>query len=276
MDVCGKFPEHSGLLLGALQATGFLALAVGPAIGGALADRSGPALPFVLFGVLQLLSAAVKCLLPETLPLAKRKDASLKGLRQVMDGLWASYRRLLVDRKQTGLLAVKCSFLAGLSLVLTIVPLHAAAAWSASAADVGALTSFAMLLCLIFSPIAGVLADRVGSEALIIGGSLVSAASVACMPCAKSKASYYFVRALWAAGEAYLITAYSTLALNITPEDQRGARNSLDNQVGDIALLFLVVLVGVIGGKSLNMAFWATSGFMLLCNVFFVSRLQAA
>ena len=34
MDVVGKYPEHSGLLLGALQATGFLALAVGPAIGG--------------------------------------------------------------------------------------------------------------------------------------------------------------------------------------------------------------------------------------------------
>ena len=50
------------------------------------------------------------------------------------------------------------------------------------------------------------------------------------------------------AGEALLITAYTALALDVTPEAQRGARTSLDNQVGDVALLFLPVLCpGVLG-----------------------------
>ena len=49
---------------------------------------------------------------------------------------------------QLGLLALKVSFLAGLSLVLTVVPLHAAAAWGATAAEMGTLYSFVTLLSL--------------------------------------------------------------------------------------------------------------------------------
>jgi len=214
--------------------------------------------------------------MPETLPPQSRKEASVSALREVMDGLWASYRRLLSDPRQIALLAMKCAFMTGLSLVLTIVPLHAAAAWGASAADIGALTSSAMLLCLIFSPIAGALADRWGAMPIAIGGSLVSALGVASMPLAHSKLGYYVLRSIWAAGEAFLITAYSALALEVTPEDQRGARNSLDNQVGDIALLFLVVLVGAVGSKSLNVAFWLSSGLMLAANAFFSRLLTRA
>lgn len=32
LDVVGKFPQHSGLLLGLLQAVGFLAFALGPEV----------------------------------------------------------------------------------------------------------------------------------------------------------------------------------------------------------------------------------------------------
>ena len=34
LDVVGKFPQHSGLLLGLIQAVGFLAFALGPELGG--------------------------------------------------------------------------------------------------------------------------------------------------------------------------------------------------------------------------------------------------
>ena len=127
--------------------------------------------------------------------------------------------------------ARRCAFLCGISLILTVVPLHATAAWGASAADLGRLYSFVTLLALVFSPIAGALADRVGPAPLAIGGSVSTALAVACMPLATSRRSYYLVRSAWAAGEAFLITAYSALALDVTPEAQRGARNSLDNQV---------------------------------------------
>ena len=87
------------------------------------------------------------------------------------------------------------------------------------------------------------------------------------MPLATSKLGYYAARSVWSAGEAFLITAYSTLALDVTPEEQRGARNSLDNQVGDVALLFLPVVFGIVGSQSFAAAFWLASASMLAANL---------
>ena len=157
MDVVGKYPDHSGVLLGVLQAVGFLAFAVGPAVGGRIAERFGPKAPFLLLGLMQLICVPLKLLLPETLTaeqIAQNKasadaaasasaDAAavsrsgpLSGLRTSMGGMMTSYKQLLADKRQIALLAMKCSFLCGLSLILTVVPLHATAAIGASATEV--------------------------------------------------------------------------------------------------------------------------------------------
>ena len=66
---------------------------------------------------------------------------------------------------------------------------------------------------------------------------------------------------------------YSALALDFTPAEQRGARTSLDNQVGDFALLLLPLLIGAVGQiVSHNAAFWLASALMLAASAL-VSRL---
>ena len=276
MDVVGKYPAQAGLLNGVIQAFGFLAFAIGPFLGGILAQRYSPKVPFLIFGVLQLVCVPLKMLLPETLPPERRKAPGLRSMGSVLEGIFATYRALLADKRQVALLLVKTSFLCGLSLILTIVPLHATAAWGASAADLGRVASLGTLLCLFVSPLAGYLADKVGRKPLAIGGSLVSALAVATMPVISSKLPYYFARIAWAVGEAFTITAYSTIALDVTPEDQRGARNSLDNQVGDVALLFLPVLFGVVGQTSFAAAFWLAASLMVVCNLLVANLLRDA
>ena len=133
--------------------------------------------------------------------------------------------------------------------------------------QLGQLYSFVTLLCLFISPLAGVLADRFGRKPLAIGGALATALSIAAVPLVTTKSLYCLARATWAAGEALLITAYSALALDVTPEAQRGARNSLDNQVSDVALLFLPLTLGLVGSKSLQAAFWLGSTLMLAANL---------
>ena len=154
--------------------------------------------------------------------------------------------------------------------MLTVVPLHAAAAWGATAAEMGRLYSFVTLLSLPISLLSGGLADRFGRARLAIGGSLATALGVMCLPFATTKLQYYAVRSVWAAGEAVLITAYAALALDLTPEAQRGARASLDNQVGDLALGVLPILLAVVGGKcSHRAAMWLGAAIMLAANALF-------
>jgi MFS family permease len=241
-----------------------------------LGERTGPAVPFLLIGAVLLLTAPLKLLLPETLSPQRRGGAEIVQLRSMAGGLFASYRALLADPNQIALLALKVAFLCGLSLVLTVVPIHATAAWGASAADLGKLYSLVTLLSLVVSPLAGLLADRIGRPTLALCGSLATALSVACMPLAKSRGVYCLIRAVWALGEAFLITAYTALALDVTPEEQRGARSSLDNQVGDVALLVLPLTLGIIGHYSLAGAFWLASAVMLAANAVFARLVTPA
>lgn len=137
----------------------------------------------------------------------------------------------------------------------------------------------ACVLCVCFVRQVGIGAgkgmDRFGRLPFAVGGSLTTALAVCLMPLVSSRAPYYALRLLWGVGEAFLITAYSTLALDLTPEAQRGARNSLDNQVGDVALLFLPVLIGVVGQVvSFKAAFWLAGALMLGLNAFIVRTLR--
>ena len=230
MDVVGKYPQHSGLLFGIVQAVGFLAFALGPALGGALSERYSPSLPFRLISLILLVTTPLKLLLPETLkgrPAGGGDAVGLGGLKLALNDSLDSSRRLLADRSQQALLAMKASFLVGLSLILTVVPLHATAVWGATAADLGRLQSFVTLLALVASPVAGVLADRFGKAPLAICGSLCTALSVACLPLVKGRGAYYLVRSLWSAGEALLITAYTALALEVQRPDAAQTRSSL-------------------------------------------------
>ena len=58
-------------------------------------------------------------------------------------------------------------------------------------------------------------------------------------------------------------------------KEQRGARSSLDNQVGDIALLFMPLLFGAVGQLvSHAAAFWLGAGVMIGANVLIAQLLK--
>ena len=144
MDVVGRYPEHTGLLLGTTQAIGLLAFAGGPMLGGLLAERGGVALPFVLIGTVLLASAPLFWLLPETLDRgsddaatdARTAPSRPQTMREGAAATLASFRTLLSDRMQIGLLLMRAALFAGWSVSLTVVPLHAEATWGATAGQV--------------------------------------------------------------------------------------------------------------------------------------------
>jgi len=266
MDVVGRYPHHIGTLMGVAQATGTLGFAAGPMLGGLLADRGGAALPFVIIGGVLIASAPVFALLPETRP----PRPPSHDVRQAVSDSLQSFRSLLVDDTQRALLLMRFALLAGWSVSLTTVPLHATAMWGATPGQLGQIYSVITACGLATAPIAGHLTDRLGRRPLVVFGSVTTALSIGCLPVVgHSESAYYAVMAAWAVGETFLVTSISALAADVTPPEARGAQSSLGNQAGDLTFTVMPVLLGAIAVHSHAAAFGLTSALVLAANAAF-------
>ncbi len=289
LDLAGNVPSRSALLLGLLQAGSFLAYLISPALVRWMLAGSGPVAPVPLSMALLIWASALRLTLPEThLPAqggasayadeggrgaASGDSDDVKTAADAMGPL-ASYRALASDGLQLALLALHVSFVCSLSLVPTVVPLQAAVA---GIFDLDRLYNFVTLLSVCVSPLAGALADRHGRVHIAMGGSLAIALGAACMPFATSAASFYALRAVWAVGEALLITAYMALTLDVTPREQRGARTALDLVVGALAFACLPMAMAALAcALSPAAAFWAAATAVLLTSLVVYARLVSA
>eukprot|EP00965_Chrysotila_dentata_P138841 4592144-Pleurochrysis_carterae.AAC.3 len=225
MQVAGRYPEHTGLLLGTVHALTMLAFAAGPAVGGLLAERGGSRLPFLAIGCALVAIAPLYTLLPE----GGRGSTHAEPKRAVAAAL-AAYRELLGDRTQRALLALRFSLVAGWAAWLTVIPAHATAVWGAGAGELGRMFSCISLIGMLCAPLGGALADRYGRRGLAFRAGLLSALAVGALPMCVGKRSFYVAMAAWDVGESMMTAASSALAADVTPADQFGAQSSLNNQ----------------------------------------------
>ena len=264
MDVVAQYPQHVGKLLGTAHAVGALGFAAGPMLGGLLAERGGAALPFVLIGSVLIASGPVFSLLPETKPPSAPAAAASNGGARLGDALSSavdSFRVLLKDERQVALCFMTFHLLAGWSVSLTTIPLHATATWGATPGQLGQIYSVVTLCGLLSAPIAGYLTDRIGRRPLVACGGLATALSIACFPLVgQNEAAYYGLMGVWALGETFMMTATTALAADVTAPEQRGAATSLRAQVGDLTFMVMPVMLGLIAtSHSHAAAFGVTS-----------------
>lgn len=268
MDVVERFPEKTGLLLGSVQAIGMLGWAVGPAIGGMLAERGGIRLPYLLIGGVLIASAALYVLLPETKHRAHNE--AVDGTA-VTEPPLLSTRTVLADRAQQALCVSRFGLIVGWSVWLTVVPLQAAAAWGAAASDLGLMFSALTLLGLASAPVGGVLADRFGHRRVAAAASALGALAVASVPLARSKAAFWCSMAAWDVAESVYTAAASALAADVTSAELRGASSSMLNQVQDVTFGALPLLLGALAANvSCAAALLAAAGLMLSSSVGFL------
>ncbi|KAL3913814.1 MAG: hypothetical protein SGPRY_007847, partial [Prymnesium sp.] len=258
MDVVSKYPEHKGLLLGTAQelathasrlssvtfstptlayllpqALGMLAFAAGPALGGLMAERGSIRLPFLVIGLLLICTSPLYSLLPETLPTRTTRSPrpSFSAIASAIAAATASYRKLLSQRSQRALIAIRAGLTAGWSVWLTVIPLAAIETWGASAGELGQMFSLMTVLGLLAAPVGGRLSDRIGAVKVTSGGAIMSCLAVGLLSRARGKRSFYACMALWDLGESTMTAALNAYAAEVTSEEQRGAMNSLANQV---------------------------------------------
>ena len=153
MDIVDRYPAHKGMLLGSLQAATLLAFAAGPAAGGLIAEQTGSVtLPFLAIAGVLGASVPFYALLPETRPPTKRQpiaaattsNSRAAAVRSAVDSAVKSFHELLAQREQQALLALRFGLITGWSAWLTVLPLHAADVWGATAADLGTMCKCAL------------------------------------------------------------------------------------------------------------------------------------
>lgn len=267
MDVLSKFPHHKGQLVGVMQAGGALAWVLGPALGGYLAEAGGICLPFYLVGGFVLAMVPVQhFLLPET----RNATARLSELRfrPLVSDATRSFGVLLRQREQQALLLMQFALFTGWSAALAVLPLYAASTWGASPGDLGILYSVSSVLGIVGSPLGGFVADRVGRKPAIAFGAATAAAAYGIVPLLESQSALFASMALLGFGEAFLMSSMAALAIDCTPDEQRGAQSALMSQVGDLTFVVMpIALTAVAMNVSYGAAFACTSVIMAGANV---------
>ena len=267
MDVVERYPEKTGLLLGSVQAVGMLGWAVGPAIGGILAERGGIRLPYLLIGGVLIASAGLYALLPET----RQQQTTSVGVKAAAEAPLSSARTVLADRAQQALCVSRFGLIVGWCVWLTVVPLQAAAVWGATASDLGLMYSALTLIGLGSAPVGGVLADRFGHRRVAAAAAALGALAVASVPFARGKAAFWCSMAAWDVAESAYTAAASAMAADVTSAELRGASNSMLNQVQDVTFGALPLLLGALAANVSNAAaLLAAAALMLSSSVGFL------
>ena len=245
-DITARFPAHRGTMMGLLGGVGTLSYAMGPALGGFVAEALGPAAPFLCLGAATGLCAIMLSGLPETVSKLSAKDHK---------GAWAIAKDLLGMRDVQAVLAMDCALYTGWAVYLGVVPLHAVAVWGATAGQLGALYSMMAIAGCIGSPLGGWAGDKFGRQNVIVAGSVTCAIATGSLAFANDFTSFVGCLVLWDFAEGVLGTSMAAFAADVAPTHQRGQTFALRSQMRAATMLTMPIVVGVVGDAiSLNVA----------------------
>jgi MFS family permease len=209
--------------------------AIGPGIGGWVADQYGMNAPFFFVGSL-IAGAAVTnfVMLPETFRPPTSKQAS-KSEGDQTDGqheksqLWKEFadtslqwKGLMANSNIRATLVVYCTFWVTMSgSRFALLPLFCSENFAMSASDLGGL--YAMMACisvLLMQPSAW-LADKWGPTRVIVPAAALIALSVGLIPFAQDTQQLTGILVAWAAGSALVGSAPTAFVVDSTTEETR-------------------------------------------------------
>ncbi|MCX7623021.1 MAG: MFS transporter [Thermomicrobium sp.] len=210
--------ERLGFGLGLMQMAVFSGSAIGPLIGGVLADQIGYRATFALAGSLLLVSALLVFFLVEERFEPPPRTA---GRRQAGSETW----RLLLAPALLGIVVSLFALRAASMALQPIVPLLVERLARDSKA-VNSLAGLAMgvsgLTSAVASVVLGRLSDRVGQRPLLLASGVLAAASF--LPLALAREVWHVValQALFGIASGGMLPTANALVARLTPEERRG------------------------------------------------------
>lgn len=182
----------------------------------------------------------------------------------------------------TAAAAMNFSLFFGYSSLLTVLPLHASALWSATPGQIGLLFGGMSSLGFACTPAGGWAADRFGRKAAIVPSSLFIAMGAGAMALVGQIDAVEIITGmgvypqflgaalLWGAGNSLITPGLTAYAVDLAPEAQKGSVLSLMRQAGDIAFLVGPIGLGLLAeATSYPVALGFTSAVMTSTSVLF-------
>ena len=247
--------ERLGFGLGLMQMAVFSGSAVGPLIGGVLADQIGYRATFVLAGSLLLVSALLVAFLVEERfePPPRRAGHGETG-----GETW----RLLLAPALLGIVVSLFALRAASMALQPIVPLLVAQLARGSSA-VNSLAGLAMGVSGMTSAVASVglgrLSDRIGQRPLLIASGALAAATFLPLGLTTQVWQVIVLQALFGIASGGMLPTANALVARLTPEGRRGTVYGFTTTASSLG-----AFVGPLGGTALAAALGLHAPFLVI------------
>ncbi len=235
-------PDQRARYIGTNQAALGLGVAIGPAVGGFLADRYGLRAPFYLVAVSALVAGLYAALrLSETRP----NHLAVSGRKRTeWRGLLRSKAFLAV-----AVVAMATFFTRGAAR-LTLIPLMGSRELDLSAGDIGLVLSAVAVANLVLVTPAGYLADRWGTRVAVIPSMWTTALALVLFAFADSLTPFLLAAGFLAISSAVTGPAPAAFVADASPDEARGMAFGFYRTAGDLGLLIGPPLVGLVADAS--------------------------
>ncbi|MBI4336654.1 MAG: MFS transporter [Chloroflexi bacterium] len=268
---------NRGRLMGLYQGSFLLGIALGPALGGLVAELFGLRAPFIVVGLLSLASGAWALLrVPESRRLAREKrDVLSEGAVQqkAPDAASRGTYSFLFSRDYLLIALVFAgTFFTRGGTQLTLLPLKAANDLHLSPGQIGGLFTALAALNLVAILISGTLADRYGRKWVIVPGLLLFAVCLVVL--GESATVLVFTVGMLLYGFAQGLDGATPPAYvaDISPPGRQALGQSVSRSIGDLAIVVAPPLMGLAADAvGTAIAFWGNALFMAALGLLFLT-----
>lgn len=235
-------PDQRARYIGTNQAALGLGVAIGPAVGGFLADRYGLRAPFYLVAVSALVAGLYAALRlsetrPDHLAVSGRKRTEWRGLLRSKAFL------------AVAVVALATFFTRGAAR-LTLIPLMGSRELDLSAGDIGLVLSAVAVANLVLVTPAGYLADRWGTRVAVIPSMWTTSLALVLFASADSLSPFLLAAGFLAISSAVTGPAPAAFVADAAPDEARGMAFGFYRTAGDLGLLIGPPLVGLVADAS--------------------------
>ena len=257
--------ESRGRVIGAFFGIAAVGTALGPVLGGRLADAAGYSAVFALAGVFAMLVCGI-ALSYRDRPIRVRRASGGPSLRRPFDAVAPGYVRTF----QVVLFATFCTMLRE-TTVQSLLPVYVVSDLGYSASDAGYLFGLVGAVQLVMIAPAGYVSDKIGRKAAVVPAATLAGLAFVGFYLSTDTLTLAISAALIGVAAGFGIGANTAFTYDIVAPDARGMVQAFRRSTGEMGSFFGPLAGGLVASWT-----YAGMAFLVLAPVHFASALLVA